>query len=69
VFWFAGGPGRSGSSELFLTSSLKLTEATPGTFLIENVHTGWNEIANIIYIDNPLGVGFSQADPDNPTLT
>jgi len=65
VFWLAGGPGRSGISELFLTSSLKLTE-TAEVFKIENTHNGWNEVANIIYIDSPLGVGFSQADPVNP---
>ncbi|XP_003387315.1 PREDICTED: serine carboxypeptidase-like 49 [Amphimedon queenslandica] len=59
VIWLTGGPGCSSELGLFLEN---------GPFIINGTSTptynpyGWNSFANIIYIDQPGGTGFSYVD-------
>lgn len=60
VFWFQGGPGCSSLTGLFFEQ---------GPFSIKNAGdqqatlrpVAWNQKANIVFLDNPLGTGFSEA--------
>jgi carboxypeptidase C (cathepsin A) len=59
-FMFSGGPGGTSMGTVFTeTGPLKLSEPTPGTFQVDYINTGLDQVANLILIDNPLGVGFS----------
>ncbi|TBU41993.1 serine carboxypeptidase [Dichomitus squalens] len=59
VFWTNGGPGASSTMGLFMelgpcrVTSPNSTEFNP---------YGWNDNANIFFVDQPVGVGFSYAD-------
>ncbi|KAF9242675.1 serine carboxypeptidase [Melanogaster broomeanus] len=59
IFWTNGGPGCSSSLGLFM-------ELGPCRALTENGTTyhpeSWNTNANLFFIDQPIGVGFSYAD-------
>ncbi|XP_038688887.1 serine carboxypeptidase-like [Tripterygium wilfordii] len=56
VLWLSGGPGASGSIALFYENGpLQLKEDLS---LIWNVY-GWDKISNIIFVDQPIGTGFS----------
>ncbi|KAF9220866.1 serine carboxypeptidase [Gyrodon lividus] len=59
IFWINGGPGCSSSLGLFM-------ELGPCRVLTENGTTyhpeSWNTNANIFFVDQPIGVGFSYAD-------
>ncbi|KAI1792225.1 serine carboxypeptidase [Ganoderma leucocontextum] len=59
IFWTNGGPGASSTMGLFMelgpcrVTSSKETEPHP---------YGWNDHANIFFVDQPVGVGFSYAE-------
>ncbi|KAH9849189.1 serine carboxypeptidase [Lenzites betulinus] len=59
VFWTNGGPG--GSSSLGLFMELGPCRVT-GPNTTEPFEYGWNDHANIFFVDQPVGVGFSYAD-------
>jgi len=56
IFWLSGGPGCSSEIAVFYEN---------GPFTIDNNMTlksndySWNNVSNMVYIDNPLGTGFS----------
>lgn len=57
VFWFSGGPG---SSSLLATFSENgpWTISDDGTKVTENPY-GWNTVATMVYVDQPVGTGYS----------
>ena len=60
IFWTNGGPGGSSALGLF-------TELGPCTLNKDGNSTtynpySWNEYANVFFVEQPVGVGFSYAD-------
>lgn len=66
VIWLTGGPGCSSELALFLEN---------GPFIINGTATptlnpyGWNKFANVLYIDQPAGTGFSYVDKPDEYVT
>lgn len=62
VIWLNGGPGCSSMDGLFL-------EVGPFRLSKENTLTendgSWHEFANVLFVDQPLGTGFSFVDTDH----
>eukprot|EP01063_Lacrimia_lanifica_P003914 TRINITY_DN1216_c0_g1_i1.p1 TRINITY_DN1216_c0_g1~~TRINITY_DN1216_c0_g1_i1.p1 ORF type:complete len:454 (+),score=159.68 TRINITY_DN1216_c0_g1_i1:49-1410(+) len=58
VMWTNGGPGCSGVSG-FMTEQGPFRPTADGK-LVKNAYH-WNQVANMIFIEQPAGVGFSQA--------
>jgi len=57
VLWLTGGPGCSSELAIFYENGpMKLD----GAKIITNPHS-WNNKANLIYVDQPVGTGFSKA--------
>jgi len=63
VFWTNGGPGCSGLAG-FLTEMGPFKVGFDGKNLVHNPYA-WNKIANMIFVEQPAGVGFSPAG-ENP---
>ncbi|XP_038718221.1 serine carboxypeptidase-like [Tripterygium wilfordii] len=65
VIWLSGGPGVSGSIALFYEN---------GPFHIAEdlsliwIEYGWDKVSNIIYVDQPIGTGFSYTNNDNDKI-
>ncbi|CAA7266088.1 unnamed protein product [Cyclocybe aegerita] len=60
VLWFNGGPGSSSMIGLFQENGpCRITNDSSSVTL--NPHS-WNNEANVLYIDQPVGVGFSHGD-------
>ena len=62
VFWTNGGPGCSGLIG-FLTEQGPFRPDADG-LLQENPYA-WNRIANMVFLEQPVGVGFSYSDNDD----
>jgi cathepsin A (carboxypeptidase C) len=61
VLWLTGGPGCASEIALFYENGpYKFNE--DGKTLKSNPYS-WNENANLIYVDQPVGTGFSHANP------
>jgi len=61
MMWTNGGPGCSGLGG-FMT---EMGPFRPNEDLTLSLNTdNWNKVANMIFIEQPVGVGFSQATPD-----
>ncbi|KAJ7086299.1 Alpha/Beta hydrolase protein [Mycena crocata] len=59
IFWTNGGPGCSSSMGLFMElGPCRISDGNGTSFHPES----WNTNANIFFVDQPIGVGFSYAD-------
>ena len=62
VIWLNGGPGCSSMDGLLLEiGPFRMQDAET---LVENKGS-WHEYANLLFVDNPLGTGFSLVDSDS----
>ncbi|KIM76059.1 hypothetical protein PILCRDRAFT_826709 [Piloderma croceum F 1598] len=61
IIWLQGGPGASSIYSLFFESG-PLRMGSDGSIAPNNY--SWHKQADIIYLDNPVGVGFSTAESD-----
>ncbi|KAJ7499907.1 serine carboxypeptidase [Mycena latifolia] len=60
IFWTNGGPGGSSALGLFMElGPCRVVNATEGTVFNPD---SWNSKANIFFVDQPIGVGFSYAE-------
>ncbi|KAI5481486.1 hypothetical protein MNV49_004243 [Pseudohyphozyma bogoriensis] len=58
IFWFNGGPGCSSfDGSLMEIGPLRLVPGSGGE--LKEVEGAWNEYANIVFIDQPIGTGYS----------
>jgi len=60
VIWFNGGPGCS-SMLAWAQEHGPFLQADTSADFHENVHS-WNKFANMLYIEQPAGVGYSYCD-------
>jgi len=67
AFWTNGGPGCSGLIG-FMTEMGPFRPNADGT-LKSNYDYAWNKVANMVYIEQPAGVGFSYSDDSNDLKT
>ena len=58
VFWLTGGPGCSSEVAVFYENGPFFINENLSLRINEN---SWNEISNMVYIDQPVGTGFSTA--------
>jgi carboxypeptidase C (cathepsin A) len=67
VLWLNGGPGSSSMFGLFLENGplrVNKTGATDDDYTIFlNPEGSWNDVADMLYLDQPIGVGFSYGSP------
>ena len=64
IIWINGGPGASSTFANFLFSSpLRIAEPTTGTFEMYKSEETWIDTGTVIYIDQPVGTGFSYGTP------
>lgn len=62
VIWINGGPGSSSLSGLFYENGplrAKKTGPSNNDFVINISNSSWVDLASIVYVDQPVGVGFS----------
>ncbi|VDD86716.1 unnamed protein product [Enterobius vermicularis] len=62
ILWLSGGPGCSSLFALFTEIGPYLV-TTDGQNLVENLYS-WNKIANLLFFESPVGVGFSYVSDD-----
>lgn len=65
VLWLTGGPGCSSELALFVENGPFTVKSD---LSLEKNPFSWNSKANLLYIDQPLGTGFSTVDPKNPVM-
>lgn len=61
LIWLNGGPGCSSLEGLLQENGPFLWQS--GTFAPVQNPWGWNRLTNVIYVDQPVGTGFSQGTP------
>lgn len=65
VLWMNGGPGCSSMDALFYEHGPLLINEN-GTKLVKNPYS-WSKIANVLYLEAPVGVGYSYSDDISDT--
>lgn len=69
IVWLNGGPGSSSMGGLFLENGpIRITRTGTGAddFIAGlNPEGSWNDLADIVFIDQPVGTGFSYGDTLN----
>lgn len=65
LLWLNGGPGCS-SLDGFLSENGPFKVLDGGTGLVPNPYS-WNTVANVLYLESPVGVGFSYSVSKNVT--
>jgi carboxypeptidase C (cathepsin A) len=69
VLWLNGGPGSTSMWGLFMeVGPLRVTQGTGGDddFKINPAASAWTDDYNVVFLDNPVGVGFSW--PETPNI-
>ena len=61
IFYLSGGPGHSGLKDFFFEVG-PLIMSKPDDFVITDAVASWTEVANVVFVDNPVNTGFSYAD-------
>ncbi|TDZ61158.1 putative serine carboxypeptidase [Colletotrichum trifolii] len=61
LVWLTGGPGCSSTGELLSQNGPMLWQ--PGTFKPVRNKWSWHRITNVVWIDQPVGTGFSTGEP------
>jgi carboxypeptidase D len=64
VIWLNGGPGCSSLNGLFQENGPFLWQS--GTYLPQPNPFSWTNLTNVVYVDQPIGTGFSPAAPGAP---
>eukprot|EP01017_Pseudomicrothorax_dubius_P031856 TRINITY_DN4110_c0_g2_i1.p1 TRINITY_DN4110_c0_g2~~TRINITY_DN4110_c0_g2_i1.p1 ORF type:complete len:669 (+),score=176.38 TRINITY_DN4110_c0_g2_i1:24-2030(+) len=62
ILWLQGGPGSSGMFGFFvLNGPIRIIRTSSGTdpFALVRAQRSWLEVANVLYVDQPVGTGFS----------
>ena len=65
VLWLNGGPGATSMFGLFLENGpLKVTRTGPGDddFELRAAQNSWADTYNMVFLDQPVGTGFSYGD-------
>lgn len=64
AIWLNGGPGASSTFANFLFSSpLRIEQLTADDYNMYTTEETWIKSATMIYIDQPVGTGFSYGEP------
>ncbi|KAF4778861.1 serine carboxypeptidase [Colletotrichum scovillei] len=61
MIWLTGGPGCSSTGELLSENGPMLWQ--PGMFKPIRNKWSWHRITNVVWVDQPVGTGFSQGTP------
>lgn len=67
VLWLTGGPGCSSELALFVENGP--FKINPKTLKVYKNEWSWNNEANLLYVDQPAGTGFSTIDPKQMVKT
>jgi len=67
VLWMTGGPGCSSELAIFMEQGPYRVDENSGA--VSSNAYAWNAIANVIFVDQPVGTGFSYADNDDDYVT
>jgi len=63
ILWMQGGPGKSGAQALFFENGPFHLVSLGYNITWEVLNDfSWNNVANVIYVDQPIGTGFSYSD-------
>ncbi|KAF7539551.1 hypothetical protein G7054_g2095 [Neopestalotiopsis clavispora] len=65
LLWVQGGPGGSALAGMFLEHGPCLVDTNDST--VFNPHA-WTEVFNVVYVDQPVGVGFSYVDGNDESF-
>lgn len=69
TIWLNGGPGSSSTFANFLFNSpLRISENADGTYQMYTIEETWIKQTTMIYIDQPVGTGFSYGSPYVTTM-